>query len=267
MSQYETIEFEIKENIAIISLNRPDVYNALNRQMYKDLLKAIKECGRNEQIRAVILTGNGKGFCSGADLIELNGLIHQGISVGDALREGLNLLMASIRQLEKPVICALNGVAAGAGSSLALACDFRIASENASFVFAAFVNIGIIPDGGLTYLLPQIVGTNRALELILTADAQNRLKAEDALKEGLINRLVAAETLMSETEVFAMKLAHMATKAIGMSKRAIYKSPERSLVEAMEYEAQVQEGAFKTEDFAEGVQAFIEKRPAHFKGR
>lgn len=263
---YETILFEIADGVATITLNRPDSYNALNLQMYVDLASAIKSCSRDSAVRALVLTGAGKGFCSGADLAEMNQLKHSGRTVGDVLREGLNPLILSLRTLEKPVIGALNGVAAGAGASLALACDLRIASEKANFVFAAFVNIGIIPDGGSTFTLAQLVGVSKAMELALLADAKNRLDAQSALQAGIVNRVVPQDDFMTETMTLARKLAAMPTRAIGMTKRAVYRAAERSLVDALEYEAQVQDGAFRTKDHAEGVAAFIEKREPVFTG-
>lgn len=263
---YETILYNIDNGVATITLNRPDFYNALNNQMYKDLTKALRDIERDTAVRAVLLTGAGKGFCSGADLMELNAALSQGFSVGDVLRTGLNPLITAFRALEKPVICALNGVAAGAGASLALACDFRFAAENASFVFAAFVNIGIIPDGGATYMLTKLVGPARALELAILANANQRLLATKALEWGLVNRIVPADDLLVQATQFARDMASMATRAIGMTKRAIYRAADRAFADALEYEAQVQEGAFRTQDFREGVQAFLEKRSANFTG-
>lgn len=262
---YETILYEVQDGVATLTLNRPDTRNALNRQMYQELGKALRDIARDQQVRAVILTGAGKGFCSGADLVELGQLRGQ-ISVGDALRQGLNPLIVSMRSLEKPIVCALNGVAAGAGTSLALASDMRIASDQASMVFAAFVNIGIIPDGGGTYLLPQLVGVSRAMELALFADADNRLEMRQALDYGVVNRVVAHDQLMTEAQAVAGKLATMATRAIGLTKRAMYRAAERNLADALDYEAQVQNATFATHDHQEGVQAFIEKRPPAFKG-
>lgn len=262
---YETILYDVADGVATITLNRPDAYNALNTQMYKDLRDALKQIKRDKAIRAVVITGTGKGFCSGADLTEMQGGISS-VSIGDVLRDGLHHIITGIRRLEKPVICAINGVAAGAGASLALACDLRIASDKASFVFAAFVNIGLIPDAGSTHFLPQLVGTAKAFELVMLADAQNRVDAEQALELGVVTRVVAHDDLMSETHALANKMANMATKAVGMAKRAIYKSSERSLEEQLEAEAQLQTIATRTQDFQEGVMAFLEKREANFKG-
>jgi 2-(1,2-epoxy-1,2-dihydrophenyl)acetyl-CoA isomerase len=266
MMAYETILYDVADNIATITLNRPETYNALTPPMYRELIDAFRQVQRDNTVRAVLFTGAGKGFCSGADLTSFD--ISSGkIEVGDVLRGGLNQIVMAMRGLEKPIVCALNGVAAGAGASLSLACDFRIASERATYVFAAFLSIGIIPDAGLTYLLPQLVGVGRALELAMMADAQNRVTMDQAYSIGLVNRVVPADELAAESRAYAGKLAQMATRAVGMTKRAMYRAAERSLAEALEYEAQVQDGAFKTEDFREGVSAFLEKRPATFKGK
>jgi 2-(1,2-epoxy-1,2-dihydrophenyl)acetyl-CoA isomerase len=262
---YETLLYDVHENVATITLNRPEARNALNQAMYGELLHALKQVGRDDSVRALVLTGAGKGFCSGADLRDVD--TTQGdIPVGDMLRAGLNQIVLGLRGLEKPVVCALNGVAAGAGASLTLACDFRIASEQASYVFAAFSSLGIIPDAGTTYLLPQLVGVGRALELVLTADATNRLSMQQAQALGIVNHVVPHDDLLNEAQALAAKLANMATVAIGMTKRAMYRAADRSLADALEYEAQLQSAAFRTQDFREGLQAFIEKRPPNFKG-
>jgi 2-(1,2-epoxy-1,2-dihydrophenyl)acetyl-CoA isomerase len=263
---YEAILYDVHEGVATITLNRSESRNALNGVMYRDLMQAFDEISRTPHIRAVVLTGAGKGFCSGQDLGELNDLVAQGMTVGDMLRANLNQLVLNIRALEKPVIGALNGVAAGAGASLALATDLRIASQEASFVFAAFVNIGIIPDGGGTYLLPHLVGTSKALELAWLADAQNRVSAQTALTLGVVNRVVPHESLMAEAQTLAQKLASMATLALGKTKRAIYSARETTFESALAHEADTQERMFQTHDFSEGVRAFLEKRPAQFKG-
>ena len=168
---YETIAYTVQDNIATITLNRPASYNALNLAMLKDLTHALKAIARDSSVRAVIITGAGRGFSSGADLLEIQSQIHK-IDITETLRNGLNVIVDAMRTLEKPIICAINGVAAGAGASLCLAADFRIASDKAGFVFAAFVNIGLIPDAGGTYLLQKLVGPAKALELMILADAK-----------------------------------------------------------------------------------------------
>lgn len=262
---YETILYEVNEGVGTITLNRPDKYNAFNQQMYQELLDAQKKISRDARVRAVILTGTGKGFSSGQDLAEFNEAGERG-NVGDHLRTTLNLVVTNFRALEKPVICAINGVAAGAGASVATACDLRIASSNASFVFGAFLSVGLIPDAGGTYFLPQLIGVSRALELALLSDGKNRLSAEQALEWGLVNRVVAHDDLLSETQAIADKLAKMPTKAIGLAKRAIYRSAERMMADALEYEAQLQTIASHTYDHKEGVNAFLEKREPVYKG-
>lgn len=262
---YETILFDISQGVATITLNRPGKYNALTVQMYEELLDALKQCARNHEVRAVMITGAGKAFSSGADLLELQSQLGT-FDIGDMLRQGLNRITSAIRTLEKPVVAVINGVVAGAGGGIALACDMRIASDNATFVFAAFANIGIIPDAGTTYFLPQLVGVSKAYELALFADGKNRVSAEEALHLGIVNRVVAHEDLQAEMTAIGHKLASMATKAVGLTKRAMYKAVERSLSEALETEAQLQTITFKTQDFQEGVMAFIEKREANFKG-
>ena len=262
---YETILFDVADGVATITLNRPDSYNAMTTQMYKELLDALKQVKRNNEIRVLVITGAGKGFCSGADLTEMQSGVAD-VEIGDILREGLNRIAMSIHTLEKPAICAVNGVAAGAGTGLALACDMRIVSEDASFVFAAFVNIGLIPDAGTTYFLPRLVGSSRAFELAVLADGHNRVSAQQAVGLGIANRHVMHENLQQETQELAQQLAKMATKAIGLTKRVIAKSFTNTLEEQLEVEAQHQTVASRTQDFSEGVAAFIEKRPAQFNG-
>lgn len=262
---YETIRYDVSDGVATLTFNRPDKRNALNPPMYKEIMHALKQVRRDNDVRALILTGAGKGFCSGADLTTID-ITQNKNTVGDYLREGLNRIALSLHTLEKPVIAAVNGVAAGAGAGLALACDLRVASDEASFVFAAFVNIGIIPDSGTTYFLPQLVGTSRAFELALLADAGNRLGAQQALEWGIVNRVVAADDLHDEAQALGSQLANMATRAIGLTKRAMYRAVDRTLADALEYEAQLQTAAFETHDFREGVQAFLEKRDPEFIG-
>jgi len=233
--------------------------------MYNEILAALKQCERDKAIRAVILTGAGKAFSSGADLAEMQAHLPD-IEIDEVLRTGLNRIVSAIRGLEKPVLGALNGVVAGAGGGIALACDMRIASESASFVFAAFTSIGLVPDAGSTYLLPQIVGVGKALELSLFADGKNRVSPAEALSLGIVSRVVPHDDLMNEANQIAGRMAKMATKAVGLTKRAIYKASERSFADALETEAQLQKVTFKTQDFMEGIAAFLQKREAEFKG-
>lgn len=262
---YETILYEVADGVATLTLNRPDSYNALTQAMYTEILHALKQAERDSSVRALRLTGAGKAFCSGADLRDVD-TAQTNLEVGDMLRVGLNEIVLALRGLPKPIVCAMNGVAAGAGASLTLACDYRIASQQASYVFAAFASIGIIPDSGLTYLLPQYVGVGKALELVLLADSGNRLAMDEAQRLNIVNRVVPPDDLAGESMALAHKLANMATRAISMTKRAMYRAADQTLADALEYEAQLQTAAFRTADFREGVQAFLEKRPPVFKG-
>lgn len=263
---YETLKYEVSDGVATITLNRPDTYNSLNLATLEDLKKVFKEAGKDRSVRAIIFTGEGRGFSSGADLVEIQTRVAE-LDITEALRAGLNAVVTMMRTLEKPIICAVNGVAAGAGASLSLAADYRIASEKAAFVFAAFVNIGLIPDAGGTYLLQKLVGPAKAFELMMFADSKNRVSAEQAHDLGIVSKVVSPDDLMSETNALATKMAKMPTKAIGMTKRALYRATSGvALADAMDYEAQLQGAAFQTRDFSEGVAAFIEKRDPVFTG-
>lgn len=261
---YETLLYDVNDGVATITLNRPDTYNAFISTTYTELGKAFRDIERDNTIRAVVLTGSGKAFSSGQDLNEMAG--GDLGSIGDLLRERANVIVTRMRALPKPIIGAINGVAAGIGSSMALACDLRLMADNASFVFASFTNIGLVPDGGGTFLLPQLVGVTRALELIWLADGKNRVTAEQALSVGIVNRVVPSAELMAATQEFAAKMAKMPTKSIGMSKRAVYLASADQLASALEYEAQLQSAAVQTHDFQEGISAFLEKREPVFKG-
>jgi 2-(1,2-epoxy-1,2-dihydrophenyl)acetyl-CoA isomerase len=266
---YETILYTVADGVATITFNRPDKYNAFNQSMIMETIDAVKTAARDDAVRALALTGAGKAFSSGQDLRELNDLMSangRDLKIGDHLRRGYNDLVLRLRAVEKPVLGAINGVAVGAGGSIALACDVRIGSDQAAFVFAGFVNIGLIPDGGGTYLLPRLVGLARAFELSVLADSQNRIDAQKALAFGLVMKVVPADQLMSEAAALAQKLARMPTRAIGLTKRALNRSWSNTLEESLELEAQLQTVAGATHDFQEGVAAFNEKRDPQFRG-
>lgn len=259
---FETILFEVEDGIATITLNRPDSLNAFNSQMIAESADAFKQCGRDEGVRCVVITGAGKGFSSGQDLKEVQGR-GDGFSLAEHLRGGYNRLIQRMTTLEKPIIGSINGVAAGAGCGVALACDIRIASDRASFM-QVFSKVGLIPDSGSTWLLPRLIGYARAYEMAITAD---RVSAEKALAWGLVNEVTPADQLGEITRAWALKLAQGPTKAFGLTKRAMMRAWRVSLPEALEYEAMLQAAASQTDDNKEGVTAFLEKRSPQFTGR
>lgn len=266
---FETILYSTDEGVATITFNRPDRYNAFTETMIQEIIDALKTAGRDEAVRALALTGAGKAFSSGQDLKEMQALTegaNAGSVISDHLRSSYNALVMRLHTLEKPVIGAINGLAVGAGASVALACDLRLCSDQAAFVFAGFVNIGLIPDGGSTFMLPRLVGLAHAFELAILADSQNPVTAQQALALGLVARVVPAEELASETHALARKLAQLPTRAIGLTKRALNRSWDNTLAESLELEAQLQGVAGTTHDFREGVAAFLEKRQPQFRG-
>jgi 2-(1,2-epoxy-1,2-dihydrophenyl)acetyl-CoA isomerase len=241
-----------------LTLNRPDVLNAFNTAMHKAFQAALKEAG-DASVRAVVITGEGRGFCVGQDLTEFQ----EGAGdIGDRLRAGYHKNILAIRALEKPVIAAVNGPAAGAGLSLACACDIRLAAESASFV-PAFIGIGLIPDSGGSYFIARLLGGPRAFEWM----SQNRkLSATDALEWGLVSEVVADETLPARAAELAGMYAEAPTRGVGMTKRLFDNAQTATLDEQLELEAQLQAAATQTDDFREGVTAFLEKRPPQFTG-
>ncbi len=240
---YETILYEVADGVATITLNRPDSLNAFNSQMIRETTEALKKSGRDEEVRCVLITGAGKGFSSGQDLKEVQERDGD-FSIADHLRQGYNRLVRRMVTLEKPIVGAINGVAAGAGCGVALACDIRFASENASFMLA-FSRVGLIPDTGSTWLLTRLIGYARAYEMAITAD---RVPAEKALEWGMVNQLAPAEQLMEIAQAWALKLAEGPTRAFGLTKRAMLRSFNLTLYEALEYEAMLQGAAAQTED-------------------
>jgi 2-(1,2-epoxy-1,2-dihydrophenyl)acetyl-CoA isomerase len=258
---YETITFETKEHVGLLTLNRPDKLNAFTARMNREIVSVCKEVARNDQIRALLITGAGRAFCAGEDLASVSG--SEPIDHGDVLRQRYNPMIEAIHRLEKPTIAAIHGAAAGAGMSLALVCDFRLAAENASFI-EAFIHIGLVPDSGSIYFLPRIVGVAKALELAILGE---KISAEQAYQLGLVTKVVESEQLQAEALAFARKLAAMPTRAIGLIKRSLDYGLNHSLTETLEYEAYAQEIAGKTEDHQEGVRAFMEKRRPNFSGK
>lgn len=258
---YETILFDLAGGVATITLNRPSKLNAFNDQMIGETTDAFKAAGRDEAVRCVVLTGAGRGFSSGQDLSDFQGRGEE-VSIGEHLRHGYHRLIRQMVALEKPVIGAINGVAAGAGCGVALATDIRIASDNASFMLA-FSRVGLIPDSGINWFLPRMIGYARAFEMAATAD---RIQAEQALAWGLVNRVVPAAQLPEIVAAWARRLAEGPTLAYGLTKRAMNRSWGMSLDESLAYEAHIQEVAGRSRDNREGIAAFMEKREPQFNG-
>ena len=254
------VEVDEASSVATVTLNRPDALNALTVPMKVELLAAFRSLEADDRARAVILTGAGRAFCAGQDLRER--LEPDAAPLGVEVRERYNPIILAMRALPKPIVGAINGVAAGAGASLAMACDIRIASEAASFALA-FGRVGLVPDSGATWFLPRLVGTTRATELALLGDP---VSAADSLRLGLVGRVVPADQLAAEARSVAGRLAGGAPRAIALTKAALNASWERDLETALEAEAHLQDMAGRTKDHAEGLAAFMEKRPPRFTG-
>jgi 2-(1,2-epoxy-1,2-dihydrophenyl)acetyl-CoA isomerase len=254
------LRLEVAERVATITLDRPDALNALTVPLKEELLGAFRSVGRDDAVRAVVLTGAGRAFCAGQDLRER--LEPTAAPLAVELRERYNPLILAMRRLEKPILGAINGVAAGAGASLAFACDLRIAAEGATFVLG-FGRIGLVPDSGATWLLPRLIGAARAAELAMVPEP---LSAPDAARVGLVLRVVPEETLGDEARQLALRLADAAPRAIALTKRALERTWGATLEGQLEYEADLQGIAGSTADHAEGISAFLEKRPPRFTG-
>ena len=245
--------------VLTITLNRPEVLNAFTAEMHRQLVGAFKEA-REPDVRAVVLTGAGRGFCVGQDLSEFKEAARD---IAGRLRNNYHPTVLAVRRVEKPVIAAVNGPAAGAGLSLACACDFRIAADDATFV-PAFINIGLVPDMGGTYHVRRLLGTARAFEFMATG---RRLTAAEAHAWGLVNEVVEADRLLDRSAERAAELAALPTRGVALTKRLFDHAEHATLEEQLEFEAELQAAATKTEDFKEGVAAFLEKREPRFEGR
>lgn len=245
--------------VLAITLNRPDVLNAFNAALHRALAGALKEA-RADDVRAVVITGAGRGFCVGQDLSEFR---EAPGDIGERLRSNYHPNILALRALEKPVLAAVNGPAAGAGLSFACACDLRLAAQSATFV-PAFINIGLVPDSGGTYFVRRLLGTARAFEWMTSG---RRLSAAQALEWGLISEVVEDDRLAERAAERAAELAAMPTRGIGLTKRLFDHAEHATLDEQLELEAQLQTAATQTADFREGVDAFLEKREPRFEGR
>ncbi len=253
-----------KEGVLVLTLNRPEVLNSLTGAMLSGLSESLKKAAADKSVRSVVLTAKGRAFCAGADLADLRarqkGL---GVSLGEELRRHFNPLILQIRRLEKPVIGAANGLAAGAGASLILSCDIKIAAPHARFILA-FGQVGLVPDSGMTYYLPRHMGLSLAIEHAWTG---RPITADRALDFGLVNRVASSEEeALTLAWDMARQLATKAPLALGMAKRAMNRAFDHDLETQLEYEAELQETLGKTKDHAEGVAAFLEKRKPVFKG-
>jgi 2-(1,2-epoxy-1,2-dihydrophenyl)acetyl-CoA isomerase len=259
-ASFSALRWEVADGVGTITLDRPESLNSLDATLKRELLAALRQADRDASVRAVIVTGAGRAFCAGQDLNER--LAPDAAPLDVEVRERYNPIVLAMHGLAKPIVAAVNGVAAGAGASLAFASDLRIAAEGATFVLA-FGRIGLIPDSGASWFLPRLIGAARAAELVYLPDP---LSAADALRIGLVSRVVPAEALAAEARSMAARLASGAPRALALTRRAMTRSLEVGLAEALDHEASLQGIAGRTADHAEGLAAFVEKRPPRFRG-
>jgi 2-(1,2-epoxy-1,2-dihydrophenyl)acetyl-CoA isomerase len=253
-----------RDGVLVLTLNRPDVLNSFNGPMATELLGALRDAADDDGVRAVLLTGSGRAFCAGQDLSAVVPLAGRPApDLGDVVRDQYNPIVHAVRTLEKPIVCAVNGVAAGAGANLAFACDIVVASDEATFI-QSFGRVGLIPDSGGTFILPRIVGLQRAAALTMLGE---RLTADRALEWGLVYQVVPAGVLADASYELAKRLAAMPTRGLGLTKRGFNAAFANDLDAQLALEEALQREAGRTEDYAEGVRAFVEKRTPEFKGR
>jgi 2-(1,2-epoxy-1,2-dihydrophenyl)acetyl-CoA isomerase len=255
-----SILFEIKDGIGFITLNRPEKLNSFNREMALLLQDKLDECNASKEVRCVYLTGSGKGFCAGEDLAEV--VDPNGPGMQKILSEQFNPVIKKIRSLEKPVVAAVNGVAAGAGANIALCCDIVVANQSATFI-QAFSKIGLIPDSGGTYFLPRLIGFQKASALMMLGD---KIFADEAERLGMLYKVLHDDVFEVESKKIAATLAQMPTRGLWLTKKALNKSMNNSLKKQLKLEDELQQQAASTNDFKEGVQSFLEKRKPNFKG-
>ncbi len=259
---YNSLLYTIADGVCTITLNRPDVYNAFNEELSAEFIDALKKSAKDDAVRVVVITGAGKAFCSGQDLQDVKKSDGKR-SLGDSVLRRYNPMILGVRENPKPVVCRLNGVAAGAGASLVMACDIVVASEAASLV-QAFANIGLVLDSGSSFFLPGLIGYNKAFELCTLG---SKVTAKEAFDLGIINKLVAPEELDGAVKAYTDRYATAAPKSMAMIKKMLNKGLTANLREMLQYEAYSQEIAGSTEDYKEGVASFIEKRKPVFKGK
>jgi 2-(1,2-epoxy-1,2-dihydrophenyl)acetyl-CoA isomerase len=259
--EFNTIVYAVENNIATITLNRPDVFNAFNDEMSFELQDALKLATNDTLVRVVVFTGNGKAFCSGQDLKAIKDMTGKR-DLSESLYKRYNPIVRAMRNMPKPIICKLNGVAAGAGCSLAIASDIIVAAENASLI-EVFVNVGLVLDSGSSYFLPRIVGSTKAFEM---STMGTKVSANEALQLGLVNKVVPMEQLDEAVKFYTDYYSTAPTKAVGMMKKMLNKSFHSDLETMLEYEAYCQKIAGYSNDYAEGITAFNEKRKPQFKG-
>jgi 2-(1,2-epoxy-1,2-dihydrophenyl)acetyl-CoA isomerase len=256
-----SIEIKIENKVAWISLNRPEVFNSFNREMALLLQKILDDCNTDANVRAIVITGNGKAFCAGQDLKEVTDPeLNPGFR--KILEEHYNPIIHKIRTIEKPIVAAVNGVAAGAGANIALACDIVVANEHASFI-QAFSKIGLVPDSAGTFFLPRLIGFQKASALMMLGD---KVAAPEALTLGMLYKLYPTAIFEEEVMTLAITLANMPTKAIGLTKKLLNQSMTNNLEQQLALESDLQIEASATNDYNEGVTAFVEKRKPEFKG-